>query len=272
MRSLAPLLLVLLPAVACGAPASVPAGGDLAADVRAALESGKQGFDHSEWGRLLAGGTHDGLVDYGWFREHRSGLDAYLKRVAEVKLASLARRHLEALLINTYNALTIRSILDHPGVGSIREIDGVWDRSRHTVGGHEVTLDQIEHNLLRPFFKDPRIHFVVNCASLSCAPLASLAYDGDSLEAQLEGAARRFMADPRQVRVEDGTLHLSSYFKWYGTDFVSQGWSPRADTLAEFVERYAPPGTAAAIRAAGIPMKVEFLDYDWKLNAAPGAS
>jgi len=253
---------------ACGGPASVPAVGSVATEVRASLDSGKESFDSSDWGRMLAAGTHSGLVDYGWFAEHRGDLDAFLARVAAARLGALSSPHLEALLINAYNALTIRSILDHPGVASIREIDGVWNKTRHDVGGHDLTLDQIEHNLLRPFFKDPRIHFVVNCASLSCAPLASFAYDGDHLGDQLERAALAFLSDPKQVRVEDGTLYLSSYFKWYGKDFLADGWSPRADTLPGFIARYATPEVAAAIKAAGDGIPVKFLDYDWKLNAA----
>jgi hypothetical protein len=188
--------------------------------------------------------------------------------VASADLGKLARPQLEALLINAYNALTIRSILDHPTVASIRDIPGVWDKVRHVVGGHEVTLDQIEHNLLRPFFKDPRIHFAVNCASMSCAPLASEAWDGDRIEEQLDAAARRFLSDSRQVRLEEGTLRLSSYFKWYGGDFTAEGWRPRAGTIPEFVAPYAMPEVAAAIRSAGGGIHIEFLDYDWKLNAS----
>ncbi|HZE87966.1 MAG TPA: DUF547 domain-containing protein [Verrucomicrobiae bacterium] len=261
------LLLTLL-APACGAPASVAARGEIADEVRAAIDRGRGTFDHAAWGALLVGGTRDGLVDYRWFQAHRAELDAYLDRVATVGLTALSGPQLEALLINAYNALTIRSILDNPSVGSIREIPGVWDKRLHRVGGHDLTLDAIEHNLLRPFYKDPRIHFAVNCASMSCAPLASSAWEGDRLDAQLDAAARRFLTDPRQVRVEGGTLHLSSYFKWYGGDFTAEGWRPRAGSIPGFVAAYAIPDVETAIHDAGGEMKIEFLDYDWKLNAS----
>ncbi|MBI3449622.1 MAG: DUF547 domain-containing protein [Acidobacteria bacterium] len=261
------LALVAVLATACGAPASAPATGEIASEVRAAIERGSASFDHADWGRLLAAGTRDGLVDYAYFREHRAELDGYLARVASVEPSSLAGPQLEAVLINAYNALTVRSILDNPSVASIREIDGVWDRRAHRVAGHDLTLDAIEHNLLRPFFKDPRIHFAVNCASMSCAPLASVAWDGARLDDQLDAAARRFLSDPRQVRMEHGVLYLSSYFKWYGQDFTAEGWRPRATTIPEFVAAYARADVAAAIRAAGSGIKIEFLDYDWKLNA-----
>ncbi len=260
-------ILVATGALACAAPESVPAKGAIAEEVRAALDSGRSSFDHAEWGLLLSEGTRGGLVDYRYFQAHRTELDAYLARVAAAGIPALAPGHLEALLVNAYNALTVRSILDHPDVDSIREIDGVWDKVTHKVGGHEVTLDQIEHNLLRPFFKDPRIHFVVNCASMSCAPLAPFAYEGGRISDQLDAAARTFLTDARQVRVEGNTLYLSRYFDWYGQDFTAGGWEPRADTLAAFVERYAAPEVAEFIRAARGGPKIAFLDYDWSLNS-----
>lgn len=255
-------------ALACGAPSSQPASGPVAEDVRAALASGRQGFDHADWDRLLAEGTRDGLVDYPHFRRHRAELDAYLDRIAEAELAALAPEELKALLSNAYNALTIRTILEHPGVSSIREIDGVFTGITHEVGGHRLTLDNIEHNLLRPFFRDPRIHFVLNCAALSCAPLPGWAFEGERLEEQLEERTRSFLTDPANVRVADGTLELSRYFDWYGEDFTAEGWEPRAETIPAFVARYADPEVRAFIRRHDGSPPVRFLDYDWSLNAA----
>jgi len=260
-------LLLTVPA-ACGAPASRPASGEIAEEMRASLASGEAVFDAAPLDRLMAEGTRDGLVDYGYFQSHRQDLDAYLRRVAEADLAALDPDHLMALLINAYNALTIRSILVHWPVDSIREIDGVWTETKHTVGGYELTLDGIEHNLLRPFFQDPRIHFAVNCASASCAPLPPWAYSGEELEAQLEERSRSFLSDPANVRVEEGTLLLSKYFDWYGEDFTAEGWEPRAETIPEFVARYTREDVKEFITEhAGSP-PVEFLEYDWSLNAA----
>lgn len=254
-------------AAACGAPPARPAEGAVAEDIRAALDSGRAAFDHAEWGALLAEGTRDGLVDYRFFQRRRAELDGYLGRIARADLAKLAPRQLEALLINAYNALTIRVILDNPEVSSIREIDGVWTRLTHSVGGHDLTLDQIEHNLLRPFFRDPRVHFVLNCASLSCAPLPTHAFSGEELKEQMEERTEAFLRDSDHVRVEEGTLLLSRYFDWYGEDFVSAEWEPRAPTIPDFVARYARPDVAAFIRATEDP-PIRFLEYDWSLNAA----
>jgi len=256
-----------LAAAACGAPASERATGAVAADMDRALATGSGSFENGLWGSILAGGVRGGLVDYAYVATREADLSAYLSAVASVDLGSLAPPELEALLINAYNALTVRAILDHPNVSSIREIDGVWTKLEWTVGGHSLTLDGIEHTLLRPFFRDPRIHFVVNCASRSCAPLPPWACAGAELDAQLEGQARAFLTDRANVRVDGGSLVVSRYFDWYGDDFVREGWEPRAATIAGFIARYATPDVTAAIEADPA-IRVTFEDYDWSLNAA----
>ncbi len=255
-------------AASCFAPKSTPAEGPIADQVQASFASGTQTFDHTAWNRLLAEGTHDGLVDYGYMMDHRAELDGYLDRVARADLASLAPAELEALLINAYNALTVRSILDHWPVGSIRDIDGVWSDATHTVGGQELTLDAIEHHLLRPFWKDPRIHFAVNCASRSCAPLPSWAFDGSQLDDQLDRRAHAFLSSPRNVQIDGDKLRVSKYFDWYGGDFTHEGWKPRADTIPEFIARYSRPEVKAFIDQHGGDVPLELMDYDWSLNAA----
>lgn len=261
-------MLLLVLAIGCGAPASKPIQGEIAEAVERSIEAGSGTFDHSIWDRLLAEGTKNGFADYRYFQKNRSDLDAYLDAVARADLGSLAPKELHALLINAYNSLTVRAILDHPHVSSIQEIDGVWTRLKHTVGGFEVTLDEIEHNIIRPFFRDPRIHFAVNCASYSCAPLTPWAFTGERLNEQLEEVTRAFLRNEANVRVENGTLYLSRYFEWYGDDFVSEGWEPRAESIEEFAARYATPETAEAIRQQGDRLRTRFLDYDWSLNAA----
>lgn len=252
----------------CGAPSARAAKGEVAKAVEASLAGGSGSFRHDAWDRLLAEGTRAGLVDYAVLRGRRADLDAYLGAVAAADLAALAPDHLKALLINAYNAYTVRSILEKPGVTSIRRIPGVWTVTRHVVGGFDLTLDEIEHQILRPFFKDPRLHFALNCASLSCAPLPPWAYSGDRLEDQLEERARSFLADPRNVRLEGGALRVSRYFDWYGSDFTQPGWLGAAATIPEYIGRYAPPGVARLLEdKPGIAL--EFLDYDWALNQAP---
>jgi len=253
---------------ACGAPASREARGDVADAVKASMEHGQGRFDHATWDHLLSQAVDNGLVNYALLQKRRTDLDNYLARVAGADLSSLEAMELKAFLFNAYNALTIRSILNHPQVSSIREIDGVWDAATHRVGGFDLTLDQIEHNLLRPFFQDPRIHFAVNCASRSCAPLPGWAFAGHSLDRQLEERTLAFLSDPRNVELSDGTLMVSSYFDWYGDDFTAAGWQPQAASIPLFIADYTSPEVAAAIRDADGELPLRFLDYDWSLNAA----
>lgn len=271
---LALTLAVLSVAVGCGPPESAPATGAIAHAIEKAIGRGTERFDHSDWDRLLSTGTRGGLVDYRRIKAERAALDAYLDRVAGAPIDRLAGSEVKAFLINAYNALTIRSILEQPDVNSIRDIPGVFSRARHRVGGFDVSLDLIEHNLLRPYFKDPRIHFALNCASRSCAPLSGVAYRGDRLEAQLEEAARRFLTDPDNMRMNGGTLELSAYFQWFGKDFTSAGWTGAGRTIPLYVRRYAPPDVARAIEDRGGQPPVRFLPYDWSLNSAeaPGTT
>lgn len=262
-------LAALLPALACRAPAATRAKGPVADAVNAALSSGTERFDNALWDHLLAEGTRNGLVDYLYMRDRRDRLEAYLNAVAAAALDRLAPGQLEALLIDAYNATTVLAILDHPKVSSIKEIPGVWDRARHRIGGFDLTLDEIEHQILRPFFRDPRLHFVLNCASRSCAPLPAWAIDGDRIEAQLEERATSFLTDPKNVRLERGGLLLSKYFDWYGSDFTAEGWRGAARSVAEYVSRYATAEVAAFIRSKRERPAIGFLEYDWSLNSAP---
>lgn len=263
-----PLLLIILTVLPTCAPTSRKAEGDIAEVVETAIASGQASFDHSRWDALLTAGTASGLVDYDYFLDNRQALGEYLSSLAEADLSILTRSHLMALLINAYNAYTVQSILDHWGVTSIRDIDGVWSETRHRVGGFDLTLDNIEHNLLRPYFRDPRVHVAVNCASRSCAPLPPWAFNGDDLEAQLEGLTQQFFRDPRQVRLEDNVVFVSQLLDWYGDDFTEPDASPRADTLLEFVARYSDDRLKTAIHDREEELEIRYLEYDWSLNQA----
>jgi len=236
--------------------------------VQAALAGGSERFDNSAWNRLLQGGTRDGLVDYRFMQGHRADLQAYLKSVGEARLDRLAIGHLEALLINAYNAYTVQAILDHPDVASIKKIPGVWEKTTRRVGGFDLTLDDIEHRILRPFFRDPRLHFALNCASRSCAPLPLWAYDGDRIDMQLEDRASTFMSDPDNVNFEGDRLIVSKYFDWYGGDFTADGWTGAAPGIPAYIARYAPPDVKGFIESRKGKPAITFAEYDWSLNAA----
>ena len=252
----------------CAAPAPKPIGGNVAKAVEASLASGSERFDNAAWDRLLQLGTREGLVDYRFMQTHRAELDAYLNAVGTARLDRLAAGHLEALLINAYNAYTVRAILDHPDVTSIKKISGVWSRVKRRVGGFDLTLDDIEHGILRPFFRDPRLHFALNCASRSCAPLPMWAYNGDRIDQQLEDQAGTFEGDLNNVTYERDTLVVSKLFDWYGGDFTREGWKGAARNLPVYLARYAAVDVRWFIEGHKGNPEITFVDYDWSLNAA----
>lgn len=261
---------------ACNAPPSVPLEGGPAGAIAEGIASGTQSLSHDSFDRFVAQHVREGgaRFDYLSASENPGDLEAYLAAANEAALSDLSRDHLLALLINTYNACTIRAILEtfipDPalGVASIRDIPRVFDRKSCKLGGHTVSLNNIEHNLIRPLFRDPRIHFAVNCASVGCPPLSMKAFTGEALESQLEAAARRTLASEAYVRVEDGTLQITRLLEWYGADFLNEEFVGSEASLPAYVRKYASPEVGEWINSHRENPKIEFLDYDWSLNLA----
>jgi hypothetical protein len=225
---------------------------------------GRATFDHSAFDHLLS--THvdaEGYVDYEGLAGEADALDAYLAALAGAPFDALARDDKLALLINAYNAFTLRLILDHWPVESIRDIPAAerWEAVRWEVAGGTRSLDQIEHQMIRPDFREPRIHFVLVCAAIGCPPLATEAYTGERLEEQLEARTVYTHSRDRWLRYEPGadTIHLTSLYDWYGADFEQV-----AGSVLDFVAGY--DADLARDLEAGHRPKVRFLDYDWALN------
>jgi hypothetical protein len=226
---------------------------------------------HGAWTNLLRRYVSEGLVDYAGLKRGRSELDAYLRSLESVERAELEawpRADQLAFWINAYNAYTVKLVLDHYPLRSIRSIGflpGSAFKRRfiplERVAGRKLSLDDIEHGILRERFEEPRIHFAIVCASRSCPVLRDEAYRGSGLDAQLDEAARTFLRDPARNRYDPAsrTLSLSRIFEWFRGDFEGA-----AGTLPAFVERYADERTAEALRRGGV--QVEFLEYDWALN------
>jgi hypothetical protein len=252
----------------CGPRADLR-GLPIEADLSAGRATGAGSFDHAAWGRVLAVAAHpaDGTVDYD--AVPRADLDRYVAAVAQAPLDQLPAAEQQALLINAYNALTVSLILDQPArPASIRDLPDPWGTAQWTVGGHAVSLDDLEHGLLRPLFQDPRLHFALNCASVSCPPLRAEPFVAASLDAQLDQAARDTLARDRWLRVDGDTLHVTKLLDWYGDDFTRDGWAPTAPTRAAWLATHGPPAVARAVEAADGAPELRFLDYDWALNAA----
>lgn len=157
---------------------------------------------------------------------------------------------------------------------SIQRIPGVWDGIKTKTAGREVSLNDIEHRILRPLFKEPRIHFSIVCASIGCPLLRSQPFRADSLKSQLEEATRDFIQDPAKVKWDGAgkVLRLSRVFDWFSEDFdfaADSSWrkhySKKQAGAVAFVSRYLPANVAAELKAGKV--KINYLDFDWTLNS-----
>ncbi len=233
-------------------------------------------IDHSAWDRFLARYRHvgaDGIarIAYGEVSEaDRARLRSYLDALQKTRVSQLSRPEQMAFWINLYNAATVALVLDHYPISSIRKIGagplakGPWSRKLVRVEGVALSLDDIEHRILRPIWRDARIHYAVNCAALGCPDMATPAFRSDRLDAMLERAARAYVNHPRGVSVRNGKLNVSSLYRWYQSDF---GGSERA-VIAHLI-KYAEPELAERLKAF---RKISGYDYDWALNDATDIS
>jgi hypothetical protein len=211
-------------------------------------------------------------VDYARWKAtgaDRKALDDYIAAAARLTPSKMARNEAFAYWANLYNAITLKVIIDRFPVASIRDIKsdgffdpkayiGPWRTKRVTVEGKALSLDDIEHETMRPTFKDPRVHYAVNCASFGCPNLPAKAWDAATLDAELDAAARDFVNHPRGVTVlAGGKLKVSSIYKWFREDFGTDD----AAVVAHF-RKYAKPELAAKLTAATIGEDA----YDWSLN------
>ena len=207
---------------------------------------------HQSWNQLLQRYVSDnGRVNYEGFRQDRQQLDTYLDLLAkETPDDSWSRAEALAYWINAYNAFTVQLILDNWPVSSIRDIDEPWDTPFIQLGGKSYTLNNIEHDIIRPEFSEPRIHFALVCAAVSCPPLANEAYTAQNLEKMLEDRSRDFINNERFNVTQEAVVRVSPLFDWYGEDF--------GDVKA-FLNRYLRTDIPAQ-------KDVHFLEYDWALN------
>jgi hypothetical protein len=220
------------------------------------------GVDNHIYAELLGRYVEEGHVDYKGLKTEEARLDEYLNGLAQVAPAALSRNARFAFYINAYNAWTLKLILTgYPGVNSIKDLGTLfsspWKKKIVKIDGQTLTLDQIEHKILRPEFRDPRVHFAINCAALSCPPLRWEPYEAHRLEEQLEDATTAFINRTDRTYIEGDTLYVSRIFKWFKEDFKPD--------VEGFVRRYARKALKKKLNAAE-KIKVRYLDYDWSLN------
>lgn len=257
------ILMIAALLVASAACKPAPGQGRATADLR------RDTIDHSAWDQLLQHYVdREGDVDYGRLHQHAdSVLSPYLQQLAAARPSELDRDARLALWINAYNAYTLKLITEHYPVTSIQEIEGPtpdktpFQRLIGEVADTMRTLDEIEHEIIRVRFDEPRIHFALVCAAKSCPRLRRNAYEGPSLDRQLEHQTLRFLTDKRKNRIPGpaGTIELSPIFKWYGTDF-----GPDEGAIQQYLATYFDGSIGASLREAEYDVK--YLSYDWTLN------
>lgn len=266
-RAAIPALLALLPAAsALGAPQA-----ELWPRWEAHDQGSERRVDHGAWGRFLDEYlvTDDpagiALVRYAEVSSaDRRALSGYLERLQEVEVSDLNRDEQLAYWLNLYNAATVDIILDEYPVDSIRDIgpglfaSGPWDEEILRVEGQPLTLNDVEHRILRPIWQDPRIHYGVNCASIGCPNLHPEPFTAANWERIFEEAAETYITHPRGLRLEGNRLVLSSIYEWFVEDFGGD-----LDGVLEHVGGYVDSETARRLRDFDGRVRYE---YDWSLN------
>lgn len=227
---------------------------------------------HRAWDAVLRAHvvpTDDGLNRFAYARakaDAMSAIAAYIRALEAVPVSTLRRDDRLAFWINLYNALTIKTVLDHYPVSSIKRIrlsvwrpwTGPFAAKQVRVEERALSLRDVEHGILRPAFKEPRVHYAINCASYGCPNLQPAAFTAANVETLMESCARQFVNHPRGVRVEAGRLVVSSIFVWYGEDF-----GPDAAAVIAHLGRYAEPALKLALQGRET---IDGHQYDWSIN------
>jgi hypothetical protein len=225
----------------------------------------KQAITHQEWTTLLKKHVNEaGLVDYKSFIKDSVALNKYLAKISDnAPASSWSSDEKFAYWINAYNAYTVKLIADNYPVKSIKDlapknavifINTTWDKKFFSIDGKKMTLNTIEHKILRKRFNDPRMHFAINCASMSCPKLLNEAYEAKTLDKQLTAQAKDFLSDTKKNKVSKDNPELSSIFDWFNKDFTKTG-----KTKIGFINQYAPV-------KINENASLKYMSYDWSLN------
>ncbi len=217
---------------------------------------------HEAWNKLLKKHVDKkGFVDYKGFIKDSNALNSYLNMLSNnAPAASWTKEEKLAFWINAYNAFTVKLITEYYPIKSIKDIGSKiqipfvntpWQKKFIPMGNKKIKLDDIENNILRKDFDEPRIHFAIVCASISCPKLRNEAFEADKMEAQLVDQTNGFLSDP--IRNKPAENKLSPIFKWFGGDFEKNGMKK-----VDFINKYT---TAKVVEG-----KIQYLGYDWGLN------
>ena len=213
-----------------------------------------QKADHTLWNTVLQNHvSNKGQVDYKAIKSNPNQLLTYLNTLTNnAPDSDWTREETLAYWINAYNAFTVQLIINNYPLQSIKDLKNPWDKKFITIGNKTLSLNQIEHDILRTMH-EPRIHFAIVCASVSCPKLSNSAYTARDLDIQLNRATRAFLNDPSKNNIEKNKLELSKLFKWFTTDFKQNG------SLIDFLKQYSDIDISKKA-------KIVYKDYNWNLN------
>ncbi|MBI4397268.1 MAG: DUF547 domain-containing protein [Elusimicrobia bacterium] len=223
---------------------------------------------HALYARVLQRFVKDARVDYAALKADPKDLDQYLDQLAAVpegEFQTWTKDQRLAYLLNLYNAQTLRLIIDHYPLKSIKDIGnflkGPWDQPVVRLFGKTITLADLEHKIIRKQYGEPRVHFAMVCAAKGCPPLRNEPFVADRLSAQLDEQGRTFMADTKKNRMDvaDNVLRLSPIFDWFKVDFIGKAGSVQA-----FVAPFFPKESFRKMLSDDY--KIQYTDYDWSLN------
>ena len=247
-------------------------------------------FSYDDYRAVLSRYVDDnGMVNYSSLKADRRQLDRFVQNLGALDRAEYdtwTQPEKLAFWINSYNALTLKVIIDNYPIkssrlrsvlypkNSIRQISGVWDKKKFRVMGESVTLDHIEHEIVRPKFRDPRVHMALVCAALGCPHLRNEPYTGSRLKEQFDDQTRTFLGHPQKFAINRAQkkIFLSSIFKWFGDDFTV-AYPPGGNfahlngpekSVLMFVSGYLNDSNKKYIFSEAV--SIEYLDYDWTLN------
>mgnify|MGYP001157409565 CR=1 FL=1 len=229
-------------------------------------------IDHQSWNTFLSRNVlvgRDGInrIDYANVPDaDRKNLKYYIEYLGAVTISRYRRSEQLAYWLNLYNALTVRLVIKNYPIQTIKEVDispgffadGPWGKKLFKVEDVPISLNDIEHRILRPIWQDPRIHYLINCASIGCPNLQPIALTGRNVSAILEAAAREFINHPRAVSYDGGRLVLSKLYQWYAVDFGEDD-----ESIIFHITQFANPRLKERLKQL---KSIADFDYDWSLN------
>lgn len=259
MKALAPLCILTLAACTTSNGEKTTEAPSKPAEKKAAEAPSKPAAPAASnaYAELLDAYVKDGLVDYkGLAANDMAKLEGVMAAIGS-RSAPEERDARIGFYTDAYNAIVLYAVLKNDRPRSVLDVEGFFKEAKFKVAGQDVTLDQLEKEVLNPFAKDPRTHFVLVCGAVGCPILESTPYEGSDVDARMDAATRRYLASPTGAVVKDGALELSQIFNWYKADFGGDAG------VTAFVKKHLPEELA---KKAGDAPKVSYIDYNWTLN------